>query len=57
MAWEMCANHILPDQNGEIHVPQSPGLGIDVNTARIREFLVDVEINVKGKTLYRTPTI
>jgi L-alanine-DL-glutamate epimerase-like enolase superfamily enzyme len=57
MAWEMCANHILPDQNGEIHVPQSPGLGIDVDAARIREFLVDVEINVKGKTLYRTPSI
>lgn len=57
MAWEMCANHILPDQNGEIHVPHSAGLGIDVDAARIRKFLVDVEITVNGNTLYRTPAI
>jgi L-alanine-DL-glutamate epimerase-like enolase superfamily enzyme len=57
MAWEMCAHHILPDQNGEVHVPHAPGLGIDVDTARIREFLVDVEITVNGNTLYRTPAI
>jgi L-alanine-DL-glutamate epimerase-like enolase superfamily enzyme len=57
MAWEMCANHILPDQNGEVHVPHLPGLGIDVDTARIREFLVDVEITVNGNTLYRTPAV
>ena len=55
MAWEMCADHILPDQNGEVHVPHSPGLGIDVDTARMREFLVDVEITVNGNSLYRTP--
>ena len=57
MAWEMCADHILPDQNGEVHVPHSPGLGIDVDTARIREFLVDVEITVNGDPLYRTPAL
>lgn len=57
MAWEMCANHIVPDQNGEIQLPNSPGLGIDVDAARIRKFLVDVEITMNGKTLYRTPAI
>jgi L-alanine-DL-glutamate epimerase-like enolase superfamily enzyme len=57
MAWEMCAHHILPDQNGEVHVPHAPGLGIEVDTARIREFLVDVEIAVNGNTLYRTPAV
>jgi L-alanine-DL-glutamate epimerase-like enolase superfamily enzyme len=57
MAWEMCANHILPNQNGEIELPNSPGLGIDVDAARIRKFLVDVEITVNGETLYRTPAI
>jgi len=57
MAWEMCANHILPDQNGEVHVPHSPGLGIEVDTARVQAFLVDVEITVNGNTLYRTPAV
>ena len=57
MAWEMCTNHILPDQNGEVHVPHLPGLGIEVDKARMREFLVDVEITVNGNKLYRTPAI
>jgi L-alanine-DL-glutamate epimerase-like enolase superfamily enzyme len=57
VAWEMCSNHILPDRNGEIRLPDSPGLGIEVDAAQIREFLVDVEITVNGKTLYRTPSI
>jgi L-alanine-DL-glutamate epimerase-like enolase superfamily enzyme len=57
MAWEMCTNHILPDQNCEVHVPHSPGLGIELDKARMREFLVDVEITVNGNKLYRTPAI
>jgi L-alanine-DL-glutamate epimerase-like enolase superfamily enzyme len=57
VAWEMCSNHILPDRNGEIRLPDSTGLGIEVDAAQIREFLVDVEITVNGKALYRTPSI
>ena len=33
MAWEMCKTHIAPDKNGEIRVPETPGLGIEPDLA------------------------
>ena len=57
MAWEMCKTHIAPDQNGEIRVPETPGLGIEPDLAGMRKYLVDAEIKVAGKILYRTPAL
>jgi L-alanine-DL-glutamate epimerase-like enolase superfamily enzyme len=57
MAWDMCATHIAPDRNGEVRVPDAPGLGITVDRAGMKKYLVDVEIRVKGKLLYRTPSL
>ncbi|WP_119387745.1 mandelate racemase/muconate lactonizing enzyme family protein [Taklimakanibacter lacteus] len=54
VAWDMTANHILPDANGEVTLPQAPGLGITVSEAGMAKYLVDVEISAKGKLLYRT---
>ena len=50
-------NHIERDKDGFIHVPEAPGLGMTVNVARLKEYLVDVEIRVKGRILYRTPNL
>ena len=33
------------------------GLGMTVDTARFKPYLLDVEIKVGGKVLYRTPAI
>ena len=57
MAWEMCANHIEPDENGEVTVPDRPGLGIEVDILALKKYIVDTEIKAGGKTLYRTPKI
>ena len=57
MAWDMCANHIAPDGNGEILVPDRPGLGIEVDPVGLKKYLVETEISVRGKVLYRTPKI
>lgn len=57
MAWEMCKTHIAPDKNGEIRVPEEPGLGIEMDLGAMKKYLVDAEIKVGGKTLYRTPQI
>lgn len=57
VAWEMCATHIAPDANGEITVPDAPGLGIEISTGGIRNYLVDVQIAAKGQTLYYTPPL
>jgi len=55
LAVDMTHNHIVPDANGLIHVPDAPGLGIDVNPEALRQYAVDVEIRVGGKTVFATP--
>ena len=50
----MTRNHIVPDANGEISVPDAPGLGIDIDQTALKQYLVDVEIKVGGKTLFAT---
>ena len=57
LAVEMTTNHILRDANGQIHVPDAPGLGITINPTGLRTYLVDVEIRVQGKLLYQTPSL
>ena len=57
MAWEMCRTHIAPDRNGEICVPELPGLGIEPDLAAMKRYLVEAEIKVGGRYLYRTPAL
>ena len=57
VAWDMCRTHIAPDKNGEVRVPDAPGLGIEVDRAAMKKYLVDAEIKVAGKALYRTPAL
>ena len=54
VAIAMTRNHIVPDANGEICVPDAPGLGIDIDQTALKQYLVDVEIKVGGKTLFAT---
>ncbi len=57
LATELTTNHIDRDRDGFIHVPEAPGLGMTVNVARLKDYLVDTEIRVGGKVLYRTPEL
>jgi len=56
LAVDLTSNHIVPDANGLIHVPDAPGLGIEMNPAALERYKVDVEIKVNGKTVFATPT-
>lgn len=57
VALAITQDHLLPDAAGEIHLPEAPGLGIDIDLDGIRPYLQDVEIKVGGKVLYRTPEL
>ncbi|MEZ4861961.1 MAG: mandelate racemase/muconate lactonizing enzyme family protein [Caldilineaceae bacterium] len=57
LALAITSNHIERDANGQVHVPAAPGLGMSVNQAGLQPYLVDVEINVQGRTIYRTPAL
>jgi L-alanine-DL-glutamate epimerase-like enolase superfamily enzyme len=57
LAWELTKEHLTPDTNGEIRLPEGPGLGVTPDPEAIRKYLVETEIVVRGKVLYRTPEI
>jgi len=57
VAWDMSETHLTPDANGEVNVPEAPGLGITMSMAGMRKYLVDAEITVNGQVLYRSPKI
>jgi L-alanine-DL-glutamate epimerase-like enolase superfamily enzyme len=50
-------NRIERDKNGQIWAPDAPGLGIEVDVEALKPYLVDVDIKVGGKTLYKTPAL
>ncbi|WP_018387523.1 mandelate racemase/muconate lactonizing enzyme family protein [Ancylobacter sp. FA202] len=54
LAVELTANHIKRDGNGEIAAPEAPGLGIEIAPAALDRYRVDVEISVRGRTLFRS---
>jgi L-alanine-DL-glutamate epimerase-like enolase superfamily enzyme len=55
LARDITKSKIQPDQNGYIHVPEEPGLGVVVDTQSIKNYLVDVEIKINDKIIYYTP--
>jgi L-alanine-DL-glutamate epimerase-like enolase superfamily enzyme len=57
LARDLTLNHIEPDANGEIVLPDAPGLGIEINPEALARYKVDVEIRVNGKTIFSTPSI
>lgn len=57
LAIELTREHLLPDANGQIQIPERPGLGITPDLTALQKYLVDTEIRVAGKVLYRTPDI
>lgn len=54
---ELNDSKILPDADGMISVPERPGIGIPFSISAIKKYLMDVEIVVSKKVLYRTPAI
>ena len=55
LAVDLTRNHLTPDAAGQVHAPDAPGLGMEINPDALRQYRVDVEIRVGGRTLYATP--
>jgi len=51
------ANRLERDAKGGIKAPEAPGLGVAIDAAGLRRYLLDVEIKVGGDVLYRTPAV
>ncbi len=52
LAREFTTNTLTRDTEGWVTLPDSPGLGVGIDAARARNYLVDVQIKAKGRTLF-----
>ena len=57
LALDLTAGHLARDGAGMVHLPDRPGLGMDIDLAGVQKYLVEVEITVSGEVLYRTPEL
>jgi L-alanine-DL-glutamate epimerase-like enolase superfamily enzyme len=57
LAWDLTRTHLTPDPDGLLRLPDGPGLAMTLDLEAARRYLVDVEITVAGKTLYKTPEL
>ncbi|MFC0678785.1 mandelate racemase/muconate lactonizing enzyme family protein [Lysobacter korlensis] len=55
LATDITRTRLLPDANGEIHVPDAPGLGMSVDLEALEPYLHDVSITIDGRELYASP--
>jgi L-alanine-DL-glutamate epimerase-like enolase superfamily enzyme len=52
LAREFTAEKLLPDANGQIHLPDKPGLGLEPYWPALKKYLVEVEIKVAGRKIF-----
>ena len=52
LAIDLTRTHLQPDADGNIVLPDAPGLGVEVNEAALETYRVDVEIRAGGRTLF-----
>ena len=57
LARELNEPGLWPDADGLLRLPDAPGLGVPVNVAAVKKYLVPVSISAGGKELYRTPEV
>lgn len=57
LALAITREHFALDSNGQISVPDAPGLGLSIDTQSLQKYLVEVEIKVAGEVLYCTPEL
>lgn len=55
LAVDLYHNELALGDDGLVRLPDRPGLGVEANLDAIERYLVDVEIKVGGRVLYRTP--
>jgi L-alanine-DL-glutamate epimerase-like enolase superfamily enzyme len=57
LARALTRNALTLDAAGRVSAPDAPGLGLALDLDAVRPYLLDVDITVGGRTLYRTPEL
>lgn len=51
LGWRICASHLAIHEDGNVHLPERPGLGIEVAVDAVRDYLCEVEFRLDGRRL------
>jgi L-alanine-DL-glutamate epimerase-like enolase superfamily enzyme len=57
LAWDLTHEHLTPDADGLLRVPERPGLGMRPNLEALPPYLIDVRIEINGQLLYASPPL
>jgi L-alanine-DL-glutamate epimerase-like enolase superfamily enzyme len=57
LARKVTRTPILRDSDGLVAPPAGPGLGVSVDVGALGKYLVELEVELGGRTLYRTPAL
>jgi len=56
LARELTSTSLQPNRDGAIAAPEAPGLGIEIDLEAVRKYIVEVNIEVAGRSIYSTPS-
>ncbi len=57
VATAFVANPLARAADGTLKAPDAPGLGVDIDLGAARDYLLDIDIRVGGRSIYSTPAI
>ena len=57
LAQTLALSTLSRNPDGQVVLPETPGLGVEPDPRTIRQYLVDTKITVGGQTLYQTPSL
>jgi L-alanine-DL-glutamate epimerase-like enolase superfamily enzyme len=52
LARDLTTQRIARDENGMVHTPEAPGLGVEVNLDTVRKYLKPVRIEIDGQVVF-----
>lgn len=52
LARDLTTQRIPRDENGMVHTPEAPGLGVEVDMDTVRKYLKPVRIEIDGQTIF-----
>lgn len=57
LARDLTTHRIPRDTDGLVRVPETAGLGIEVNAETVRKYIKPVRIEIDGKTVFNSPSL
>ena len=57
LARDLTRTPVPVGDDGKVRAPEAAGLGLELDLDAVRPYLLDVEIEVSGRVLYRTPAL